>query len=65
MSKLLEFRLGNGELVLLNPSFILEVTGNPSETLVTVNKKNANGEYVSYRIPIPVEKFYKMIKSEL
>lgn len=54
MNNLLEFQLGNGDPLFLDPSIILEVAGGPAGTIVTVDRKDGHGEYVTYHIPVPI-----------
>lgn len=62
MNNLIEIKLGSGEIILLDPSFIREVTGGPVETIVTIDRRNDLGNYVTYRIPMPFKEFCRMIQ---
>lgn len=61
MNNLIEFKLENGEPLLLDPSFIREVSGGMAGTIVTVERKNSKGEYVTYHIPIPLKRFSEIL----
>lgn len=61
MSNLIELKLGNGNPLLLDPSFIREVSGDIAGTIVTIDRKDSKGEYVTYLIPIPVNQFREIL----
>lgn len=62
MDNLIKFTLGDGTPLLLDPSFIKEVSGRNASTTITVERKDSDGNYVTYRIPLPVESVVKMIE---
>lgn len=65
MNNLLEFQLGNGDSLFLDPSIILEVAGGPAGTIVTVDRKDGHGEYVTYHIPVPINQFRNILRSRM
>lgn len=62
MNNLIEINLGSGKTILLDPSFIREVTGGMASTTVTIERKDDSGNYVTYRIPMPFNEFCRMIQ---
>lgn len=63
MSNLIEFRLGNGEPLFLDPSFIREISGGIAGTTVTVERKDSKGDYITYQIPLPVKQFCQILRT--
>lgn len=64
MSNLIKFILSSRIPILVDPRFIRNVQGNNIETIVTVDSKDENGEYITHVIPKSIKEVTEIIEDK-